>query len=107
LTLLASWAKTGADFQAWPLTLCNFSMPVRSALKILLAIVLGLPVVYCVLAGVSSLLVSMGDAAGAGMVGRVQSVCLVTWSVGLVGLVILSAVVVIGLLPDVDEDDGR
>ncbi|MFO0788687.1 MAG: hypothetical protein U0805_04460 [Pirellulales bacterium] len=82
-------------------------MPVRSALKILLALVLGLPVVYCVLAGVGSLLVSMGDVAGAGMVGGVKSVCLVTWAVSLVGLVILSAVVVIGLLPDVDEDDGR
>jgi hypothetical protein len=79
-------------------------MPVRPALKTLLALVIGLPVLYCVLVGVASLLISMGDAAGAGIVARIQLGCLVLWAVCLVGTVIATAIAVLQNGPMDDAD---
>jgi hypothetical protein len=77
-------------------------MPLRAALKILLVIALALPVLECVLIGVRSLVLSMGDSAGGGMLACLATACLALWAVSLVGLVIVLAIVRI-----VDEDDGR
>jgi hypothetical protein len=77
----------------------------RCWLKMLLVLALALPVVECVLIGVRGLLHSMGDQAGAAIVGYVGAVCLAVWSVSLVGLVILLAVVVLMERP-LEDDTG-
>ena len=78
-------------------------MTPRCWLKTLLVLTLALPVVECVLIGVRSLLLSMGDQAGAAIIGCVGAVCLAVWSVSLVGLVILLAVVVLMERPREDD----
>lgn len=70
-------------------------MTLRSATKALLVLALALPVVQAVLEWVGGLLESMGDAAGAAIVGHVGTACQVVWSVSLVGLVIVLALVVL------------
>jgi hypothetical protein len=64
-------------------------MTLRSATKTLVVLALGLPIVHCVLIWVRGMVASMGDQAGASFIGHVGTVCLVTWSVTLVGLVIV------------------
>jgi len=78
-------------------------MTPRCWLKTLLVLALALPVVECVLIGVRGLLLSMGDQAGAAIIGCVGAVCLAVWSAGLVGLVILLAVVVLMERPREDD----
>ncbi len=66
-------------------------MPLRPALKTLLALAIALPILYSTLAGVRYLLVSMGDAAGATMIDTVSGASLTLWAVSIVGLVIVTA----------------
>lgn len=70
-------------------------MSLRSAAKTLLVLALALPVVLATLTWVSGLLTSMGDAAGAQIVRYVATACQVVWAVGLVGLVIVLALLVL------------
>ena len=56
-------------------------MTLRSAAKTLLVLALALPVVQCVLIWVRGLLTSMGDAAGATIIGHVGTACQVVWAV--------------------------
>lgn len=82
-------------------------MPLRPALKTLLALAITLPILYSTLAGIRYLLVSMGDAAGATMIDSVGGICLTLWAVSIVGLVIVTAAtLLLGRLPG-DEADGR
>lgn len=97
LTSPAGWAKTGADFGR--LSLADklirrdpIETPMRAALKLLLVSALALPVVECVLIGVRSLVLSMGDAAGGEMLTRLATACLALWGVSLVGLIIVVAI---------------
>jgi hypothetical protein len=80
----------------------KIAMPLRAALKLLLVIALALPVVECVLIGVRSLVLSMGDAAGGEMLTCLATASLALWGVSLVGLVI-----VLAIIHAVDEDGGR
>ena len=70
-------------------------MTLRSAAKTLVVIALALPVVQAVLFWVGGLLTSMDDAAGAQIVRHVATACLVVWAAGLVGLMIVLALVVL------------
>jgi hypothetical protein len=70
-------------------------MTLRSAAKTLLVLALALPVVQVTLQWVAGLLTSMGDAAGAEILRHVVTACQVVWAVGLVGLVIILALVVL------------
>jgi hypothetical protein len=66
-------------------------MTLRSATKSLLVLALALPIVQAVLIWVRGLLASMGDDAGAAIIGHVGTACLVVWSITLVGLLIVLA----------------
>lgn len=70
-------------------------MSLRGATKTLLVLALALPVIQAVLVWVGGLLRSMGDAAGAAIVRHVGTACQVLWSLSLVGLVIVLALVVL------------
>jgi hypothetical protein len=70
-------------------------MTLRGATKTLLVFALALPVVQAMLLWVGGLLKAMGDAAGAAIVGHVGTACQVLWSLSLVGLVIVLALVVL------------
>jgi len=74
-------------------------MTLRSATKILLVLALALPIVQAVLIWVRVLLDSMGDVAGAAIIGHAGTACQVAWSISLVGLVITLALVVISERP--------
>jgi uncharacterized membrane protein YdcZ (DUF606 family) len=65
-----------------------------NAMRTLLVLAVGLPVVHAVLTFVSGLLGSMGDAGGAAIVRHVGTACLVAWAVSLVGMLILMAIVI-------------
>jgi len=66
-------------------------MTLRSATKSLLVLALALPIVQAALIWVRGLLASMGDDAGAEIIGHVGTACLVIWSITLVGLLIVLA----------------
>jgi hypothetical protein len=70
-------------------------MTLRSATKTLVVLALALPVVNIVLAWVSGLVASMGDAEGAKMLGHLGTLCQVTWAISLAGLVIVMALIVL------------
>jgi hypothetical protein len=74
-------------------------MNLRSAAKTLLVISLALPVVQAVLVWVAGLLTAMGDAAGAAIIGHVGTACQVVWTISLVGLVIMLALIVLNERP--------
>ncbi len=78
-------------------------MSLRPALKSLLALALALPIIQCVLIWVRGLLLSMGDLGGAAVIGHVGTACLVVWSIGLVGLVIVLAIVAVVERPPEDD----
>ena len=78
-------------------------MTLRGAAKLLLVLALALPVVQAVLYWVAGLLRSMGDAAGAAIVGHVNTACQVVWSVGLVGLLLIVAILTINEPPPPEE----
>ncbi len=71
-------------------------MTMRNAARTLLACAVALPVVAVVLIWTGGLLRSMGDAAGAQVVGHLATACQVAWLVSLAGLVIALAFVTVG-----------
>jgi phosphate/sulfate permease len=98
LTWLDGWAKTGAEFNNLTSATApprSIDMDLRTALKVLLATTLGLPVAECVLVGVRSLVASMGDAAGADILATLASVCLALWGISVAGLAIVAALVLV------------
>jgi len=74
-------------------------MTLRSATNTLLVLALALPVIQAVLMWVRVLLTSMGDDAGAAIVGHVGTACQVAWPISIVGLVITLALVAISERP--------
>jgi hypothetical protein len=64
-------------------------MTLRSALKLLLGLAIGLPLVQTLLFWVAGLLRAMGDEAAATFLGRVNVVAAVLWLASLVALVVL------------------
>jgi hypothetical protein len=67
-------------------------MTLRTGLKVLLGLALGLPLVQSLLVWVAGLLRAMGDAAAADVIGRINTAAGVLWLVSLVALVVLLAV---------------
>jgi hypothetical protein len=78
-------------------------MTLRSAATTLLALALGLPIVQAVLVWIRGLLHSMGDDAGAAIVGHVGTACHVLWSVCLVILLFVVSVIVVTERPPSDN----
>ena len=78
-------------------------MTLRAAAKTLLVLTLTLPVAQMVLVWARGLLNSMGDPDGSAMLGHVGTACLVLWALGLVGLVIVVAFLVLQERPSKDE----
>jgi hypothetical protein len=78
-------------------------MTLRLATKVLLALTLGLPVIQVVLIWVAGLLKSMGDEAGAAIIRHVGTGCQVIWSISLVGLVIILALMTLNERPQSEE----
>ena len=74
-------------------------MTLRSMMKALLGLALGLPIVQAVLFWVGGLLTNMGDDGGAKIIARIVTTCQVTWAVSVVGLVITLALVVLNERP--------
>jgi hypothetical protein len=73
----------------------RFGMTLRSATKTLLVLALALPVMHLVFDWLSALLRSMGDDAGAAIVGHVGTAVEVLWPITVVALVIVLAVIAI------------
>jgi len=67
-------------------------MTLRRAVQVLLAIVIGLPLVQAIFLWTSGLLSAMGDKAAAGVVGHLNTAVGVAWLVALVGLVVALAI---------------
>jgi hypothetical protein len=67
-------------------------MTLRSTLRLLLGVALGLPLLQMLLFWVARLLDAMGDAAAARVIGRLMIVNGVLWLVVLIGIVVLLAV---------------
>ena len=63
----------------------------RTAIKTLLALVLGLPLAQAVLHWVQNLLSAMSDTGTAMVLGHLQTALSVTWLLGLVGLLVALA----------------
>ncbi len=66
-------------------------MPLRNAVKILLTMVLGLPILLAVLGWVIGLLTALGDQAAAAILKHLNTGVSVLWLVCIVGLVIVMA----------------
>lgn len=66
-------------------------MALRTAAKILLSLVLGLPILLAVLGWVIGLLTAMGDQAAAAILRQLNTGVSVLWLVCIVGLVIVMA----------------
>ena len=66
-------------------------MNLRNALKTLLVLVLGLPILLAVLGWVTGLLTAMGDEATAVILGHISTATRVVWLVCLVGAIIVLA----------------
>jgi hypothetical protein len=64
----------------------------RSTIRLLLAFVLGLPLVQATLLWVANLLAAMGDEGASAVVGHVNTAVGVAWLLTLVGLVVALAV---------------
>jgi hypothetical protein len=83
-------------------------MTIRNALKLLLGLTLGLPMLQSLLYWVAGLLASMGDAAAATAFSRLHIAVGVAWFVCLIGLVITLALKAIDDLSDApDEHHGE
>jgi hypothetical protein len=70
-------------------------MSLLSATKLLLVLALAIPMIHIVLIWVRGLLTSMGDSAGAAIIGHLGTACLAVWPVSLVGLVVVVALIVV------------
>ena len=79
-------------------------MTIRSALKLLLGLSLGLPLLQTVLIWVAGLLAAMGDEAAATFLGRVNVAIGVIWLASLVGLVMLLAIKAVNEPPTLREE---
>ena len=81
----------------------------RSAVKLLLGLVLGLPVLMAVLGWVGGLLTAMEDAAAATVLGHLSTGISVLWIITVVGLVIALAVdaLAIDALADDSLDESQ
>jgi hypothetical protein len=66
-------------------------MTLRSAIRWLLVLTLGLPILQSLLVWVAGLLSAMGDAAAASVLGRINIAAGVLWLACLVGLVVVLA----------------
>lgn len=66
-------------------------MTLHRAVRLLLMLVLGLPLLQTILLWVAGLLRAMGDDAAAGVVGHLNTAMGVAWLVALVGLVVALA----------------
>ena len=66
-------------------------MNLRTSLKSLLVLVLGLPVLSVVLSWVAGLLAAMGDAGAANALTHVNTATRVIWLISLVGIVVVMA----------------
>jgi hypothetical protein len=64
----------------------------RTAVKVLLALVLGLPLLQAVLVWVGGLLNAMGDPATSSVLGHVNTAVGIVWLVSVVGLVVALAI---------------
>lgn len=71
-------------------------MTIRNALKLLLGLTLGLPMLQSLLYWVAGLLASMGDTAAASAFGRLHIAVGAAWLVCMIGLVITLALKAIG-----------
>ena len=71
-------------------------MTIRSAIRLLLGLAIGLPVLQTLLFWVSGLLTAMGDEAAANFLQRVNLGAAVLWLVSLVGLIVLLGVLAAG-----------
>ncbi len=72
----------------------------RSAVKLLLALTLGLPLLQAVLVWVGGLLTAMGDPTTSSVLGHVNTAFGIVWLVSVVGLVVALA------LQSLDEPRG-
>jgi hypothetical protein len=70
-------------------TLSLTSVNLRTALKSLLILVLGLPIASVVLTWVAGLLAAMGDANAANVLSHINTAVRVIWLVSLVGIVVV------------------
>jgi hypothetical protein len=68
-------------------------MTLHAATRLFLVLALALPMVHIVFVWVRGLLTSMGDNAGAAMIGHLGTACLAAWPISLVGLIIVTAIV--------------
>jgi hypothetical protein len=75
-------------------------MTLRSAAKMLLVLAIALPIVGAVLIWVAGLLQAMGDPTGVHIILYFGILCEVIWSVSLVGLVILLAIITLNEPPE-------
>jgi hypothetical protein len=62
----------------------------------LLIAALGLPILLCVLGGVSKLLGAMQDTVGVEVIGRVSLVLYILWAADLIGLVVIQTIQSLG-----------
>lgn len=67
-------------------------MTLRAAIRLLVGLVLGLPLLQAIFTWVTRLLTAMGDQAAAGVLGHITLAASVLWIVSLVGLVLALAV---------------
>jgi hypothetical protein len=63
-------------------------MPIRTAVKVLLALVLGLPLLQAVLVWVGRLFQALGDVGTTMVLGHVNTAIGIAWLVSVVGLVV-------------------
>ena len=78
-------------------------MTLRAATKWLLVLALALPVIQAVLVWVRALLRNMNDDEGAAIIASVGMACQIVWSISLVALVIVLAIIVVSEPPRDDE----
>lgn len=71
-------------------------MPYQRILMGLLIAALGLPILLCVLGGVSKLLGAMQDTVGVEVIGRVSLVLYILWAADLIGLVVIQTIQSLG-----------
>lgn len=67
-------------------------MMLRSTIRVLLMLVLGLPLLHATLMWVTGLLAAMADEAAAGILGHLNTAVGVVWLLTLVGLVVALAI---------------